>query len=335
MYLLEITHAGKVALTSCAVVFAVLLLLYVALGAVFFFLALGSKRREDETIPCKNSLFERNSSNKNLINGYKWYDETYKQKVTIPSRSGGTLHAVEFRNPSNSNNWAVCLHGWTNVKREMSSYAMEYYRRGFNVLIPDMRGHGDSESKYVSMGWLDRLEIVDWINSIAAENPRSQIVIHGVSMGAATTMMVTGEQLPDNVVCAVEDCGFCGVKEIFTDQAKRKYHLPPKLIIPIASLVNFVMNGFFFGKASAIKQLKKSKTPTLFMHGDKDDFVLIENLKPVYEACAAKKAVHIFKGAEHAVSSHWFHEEYWQTVNAFVDEQMEAAAREKTPAGRK
>lgn len=269
--------------------------------------------------------FERNQDNKNLIDGYRWYDETYKQKVEIKSRSGGTLHAVELRNPSNSNVWAICLHGWTNVKREMSSYAMEHYRRGFNVLIPDMRGHGDSESKYVSMGWLDRLEVVDWINSIAAENPRAKIIVHGVSMGAATTMMVTGEELPENVVCAVEDCGYSSVKDIFTDQAVRKYHVPPKLVIPIASFVNRVMNGFFFGKGSAVEQLKKSKTPTLFMHGDKDDFVLIENLKKVYDACAAPKAKHIFKGAEHAVSSHWFHEEYWQTVNGFVDSCLEAA----------
>ncbi len=316
------TYQLKIALIVLAVIAAVVLLLYIALGFVFFFIALGSKRREDETVPCKNSLFERNADNINLKTGYKWYDNTYKQEVTIQNRGGKTLHAMEFRNPQNTNVWVIVIHGWTNVKREVSSYAMEHYKRGFNVLIPDLRGHGNSESKFVSMGWLDRLDIVDWTQSLAKENPKAKIILHGISMGAATTMMTTGEKLPENVVLAIEDCGFMGVKEIFIDQCIRKYHLPPKLVIPQASLVCKLINGFFFGEASAVKQLKKSKTPTLFLHGDKDDFVLISNLEPVYKACAAEKEKYIIKGAEHAVSSHWFHEEYWQVVNAFVDKHL-------------
>ncbi len=330
MLTLSITYAGRVAITVSVLIAALLIILYIALGAVFFVIALGSKRREDETVPIKDSLFDKNKDNQNLINGYRWYDETYKQKATIKSRNGKTLHAVEFRNPSNSNAWVVCIHGWTNVKREMSSYAMEFYRRGFNVLLPDLRGHGDSESRFVSMGWLDRLDIVDWINSIVEENPKSRIVVHGVSMGGATTMMTTGEKLPENVVLAIEDCGFSSVKDIFVDQAIRKYHLPPKLVIPPASLVNKIINGFFFGEASAVKQLQKSKTPTLFMHGDKDDFVLIENLDKVYNACAAKKEKYVFHGAEHAVSSHWFHKEYWEVVDAFLERYFYAA-----PTGQK
>ncbi len=311
-------YAAKVAITVIIVVLAVVLLLYLALGFVFFFIALGNKKREDETVPCKDSLFDRNKDNPVLIAGYKWYDKTYHQKVTIPSRKGKTLHAVEFRNPSNSNVWVINIHGWTNVKREMSGYAMEHYRRGFNVLIPDLRGHGDSESKFVSMGWLDRLDIVDWVNSIVAENPKAQIILHGVSMGGATTMMTTGEKLPKNVVCAIEDCGFTSVKDIFTDQCIRKYHLPPKLVMPQASLVCRLLNGFFFGQGSAVEQLKKSETPTLFIHGDKDDFVLLSNLDPVYNACAAPKEKYIVHGAEHALSSHCYHEEYWAVVDGFL-----------------
>lgn len=316
------SYTLKVFLITLVCILIVAAVLYLALGFVFFFMALGSKRREDETVPCKNSLFERNADNINLQTGYKWYDSTYKQHVTIKSRKGKTLHAMEFRNPENTNVWAVVLHGWTNVKREMSSYAMEYYNRGFNVLLPDLRGHGNSESKFVSMGWLDRLDVTDWLYSIAEENPKAKIIIHGVSMGGATTMMTTGEKLPKNVVLAVEDCGFTGVRDILADQCDRKYHLPSKLLMPSVTFVNKLLNGFFLGEASAVKQVKKSKTPTLFLHGDKDDFVLLSNLEPVYNACAAPKEKYIIKGAEHALSSHWFHEEYWQVVDKFLDKYL-------------
>lgn len=316
------SYSLRLTLTVIACVVAVVAVLYLGLCLVFFFMALGSKRRKDETIPCKGSLFERNADNINLITGYKWYDTVYRQHVTIKSRKGKTLHGMEFRNPSNSNVWAVVLHGWTNAKREMSSYAMEYYNRGFNVIMPDLRGHGNSESKFVSMGWLDRFDVVDWINSIAQENPKSKIIIHGVSMGGATTMMTTGEKLPGNVVLAVEDCGFTGVKDILADRCDRKYHLPSKLLMPGVTLMNKIFNGFFLGEASTVKQLKKSKTPTLFIHGDKDDFVLPSNLDIVYNACPAPKHKHIIKGAEHALSSHWFHEEYWQVVDKFLEKYL-------------
>ena len=316
------SYSLKIALIVLITIAAVAAVLYLGLCLVFFFMALGNKKRKDETIPCKNSLFERNADNINLQTGYKWYDTIYKQHITIKNRKGKTLHGMEFRNPSNSNVWVVVLHGWTNVKREMSSYAMEYYNRGFNVLIPDLRGHGNSESKFVTMGWLDRFDVVDWIESIAEENPKAKIIIHGVSMGGATTMMTTGEKLPENVVLAVEDCGFTGVKYILADRCDRKYHLPSKILMPGVSFMNKIFNGFFLGEASAVNQLKKSKTPTLFLHGDKDDFVLPANLDIVYNACPAPKEKHIIKGAEHALSSHWYHEEYWQVVDEFLEKYL-------------
>ncbi len=315
-------HEIKITLTILAVVIAVLLLIWLGLGFAFFFIALGNKKRKDNTVPCKGSLFEKNADNPTLKNGYKWFDNTYHQEVIIKNRKGENLHGVEFRNPSNSNIWAVVLHGWTNVNREMGTYGSEYYKRGFNVLIPDLRGHNNSEHKFVTMGWMDRFDVVDWINSIVKENPKARIVIHGPSMGGATTMMTTGENLPENVMLAIEDCGFTNVKEIFADRCKRKYHLPPKLVMPPAALVCRIINGFFWGKASSVEQVKKSKTPTLFIHGDKDDFVRISNLDPVYNACAAEKEKHVIHGAEHAVSAIWYPEEYWETVDAFLEKHL-------------
>lgn len=312
------TYPIKVAIIAAIVIAAVLLVVYLGLGFLFFFIALGNKKRKDETIPCKNSLFEKNSDNPHLVAGYKWYDTTYSQKVTIKNRKGKTLHGIEFRNPSNSNVWVICLHGWTNVKREMGGYAMEHYKRGFNILIPDLRGHGDSESKFVTMGWLDRLDVTDWINNLVEENPKCTIILHGVSMGGATTMMTTGENLPSNVALAIEDCGFWSVKDVFEDRCLRKYHLPPKLVVPQASLVCKLINGFFFSEASAVKQLKKSKTPTLFIHGDKDNFVLPKNLDIVYNACAAEKVKYVVRGAAHALSAHHYHDEYWAAIDAFL-----------------
>ena len=96
------SYEVQVALTVAAVIIGVIFVIYFGLGALFFFIALGNKKRKDPTIPCKDSLFERNADNENLIAGYKWFDSTYHQEVIIKNRKGKNIHAVEFLNPVNT-----------------------------------------------------------------------------------------------------------------------------------------------------------------------------------------------------------------------------------------
>ena len=68
----------------------------------------------------------------------------------------------------------------------------------------------DAEGRAIRMGWLDRLDVLRWMevaNALFGGN--TQIVLYGVSMGAATTMIAAAEEsLPACVRCAVEDCGY-------------------------------------------------------------------------------------------------------------------------------
>ena len=71
----------------------------------------------------------------------------------------------------------------------MMSYGEKYYEMGYNVLLPNNRAHGNSEGNYIGMGWLDKDDIACWVNWINKQDPNAKIILHGVSMGAATTMM--------------------------------------------------------------------------------------------------------------------------------------------------
>ena len=65
----------QVALMIVGVIAGLIFIAWLGLGFAFFFIALGNKKRKDPTVPCKNSLFEKNATNPNLIAGYKWYDK--------------------------------------------------------------------------------------------------------------------------------------------------------------------------------------------------------------------------------------------------------------------
>ena len=237
---------------------------------------------------------------------------------TLTSFDNLNLHAYKVLNQNDSNKWVITVHGYTSECINMSSYAKNYYDIGYNVLIPDLRSHGLSEGDYIGMGWDDRLDIIDWINTILEYNPNAEIVLHGVSMGAATVSMVSGEDLPSNVKAIVADCGYTSVWDEFAYQLDDLFSLPEFPILNVSSLVAKVRAGYFLGEASTLKQVAKSKTPILFIHGDEDDFVPYYMMEELYNATSSEKEMLTIKNAGHAKASEVDPETYWTTVSNFT-----------------
>lgn len=241
---------------------------------------------------------------------------------TITSFDNLKLHAYKVLNQNDSNKWVIAVHGYTSEGINMSSYAKNYYDMGYNVLIPDLRSHGSSEGDYIGMGWDDRLDIIAWINTILEDNPNAEIVLHGVSMGASTVSMVSGENLPSNVKAIVADCGYTSVWDEFAYQLDDLFSLPEFPILNVSSLVAKVRAGYFLGEASTLEQVAKSKTPILFIHGDEDDFVPYYMMEELYNATSSEKEMLTIKNAGHAKASEIDPETYWTTVHEFTNKYL-------------
>ncbi len=251
-----------------------------------------------------------------LLNDSNYTDEY------ITSSDKLKLHSYKVTNQNNSNKWVIAVHGYTSEGINMSTYAKHYYDNGYNVLIPDLRAHGLSEGNYIGMGWDDRLDIISWINYILNENPNAEIILHGVSMGAATVLMTSGEEIPSNVKAIVADCGYTSVWDEFAYQLDDLFSLPEFPILNVSSMVAKIRAGYFLGEASSLEQVKNSKTPILYIHGDKDDFVPYYMMEELYKATSSEKEMLTIKGAEHAKASEVDPETYWNTVNNFINKYM-------------
>lgn len=251
------------------------------------------------------------------IAGVEFYREkTYTELFTFNKHSE-YLHSIFYEN--NSDIYVISCHGYTGDPSLNSCYTRRFYEMGFNVLLPYLRGHGKSEHNYCTMGWLDRLDIIDWVNFIIDKNSNAKIILHGVSMGAATVMNATGEELPENVVCCIEDCGFTSLWEEYSVQIKEIYKLPSELILNMANAAAKIKLGFDLKENSPLKQVKKSKTPTLFIHGDKDDFVPFWMNYPLYQSASCEKERLVVAGAAHAASGYSFPEIYWNGIKNFIE----------------
>jgi fermentation-respiration switch protein FrsA (DUF1100 family) len=235
----------------------------------------------------------------------------------LKSSDSVKLAAVAYRCGKDTHRWAVIVHGYSSCKENMLSYAKAYYKRGFNVLLPDLRCHGESGGEITGMGWLDRIDLLGWINKITGEDSKALIVLHGISMGGSAVLMVSGEKLCDNVKAIVSDCAYTSVWDVIQWQVSRNFLKHNSALLLGGSLITQMKGGYTWKQASALNQVKKSSTPTLFIHGSADAVVPVSMVYELYNAAACPKKLMIVEGAGHAASMRTDRDNYWLAVFGF------------------
>ncbi|MBO0462828.1 alpha/beta hydrolase [Enterococcus sp. DIV1298c] len=249
-----------------------------------------------------------------------WFANPENRKEWHQTSADGLELSAIYLPASDSHKTAIVAHGYMGDAETMANYAKMFHDLGYNVLVPDARGHGKSEGDYIGFGWHERKDYVKWIDQVIETNGQSEeIVLYGISMGAATVMMTSGETLPANVKAIIEDCGYSSVNEELSYQLNELFGLPPFPLIQVTSLMTKIRAGYFFGEADSIKQLEKNKLPMLFIHGDADTFVPYEMLDKVYQATNGPKEKYVVPGAEHAKAYSVDPEKYQQTVSSFLE----------------
>ena len=220
------------------------------------------------------------------------------------------------------------MHGYTGVPEETAKWAHRYSRMGFTVLVPSQRAQDLSEGRYVGMGWLERNDLLNWIDLIASSDADARILLYGGSMGAATVMMTTGDpRLPRNVVSAIVDSGYTSARMVFIDSLRHSSRLPKPLAavcVDAAGLFCKHYAGYDFSEATCLQSLRHTVIPMLFIHGEQDDIVSSRFLKINYEACSSiDREKLMVPDARHMEASVVDPELYWNTVNAFIKRAFE------------
>jgi len=249
-----------------------------------------------------------------------WFKHVNKEKWYLHEHDPQNRMVAEYipaETPSDKT--VIISHGYKGNGETMANFAQMYHRLGFNVLLPDDRGHGESAGRYISFGWLDRLDYLQWIQQVIdRSNADVKILMFGVSMGGATMEMLSGESLPPQVKAIIADCGYSSIEAELTYLLKRQFHLPKYPIEPLVSTISKRRLGYYLGDVTATEQLKKNKRPILFIHGEKDVYVPVGMAYENYAATHAPKQLWIVKNASHA-ESFWINPtRYQQHVEEFL-----------------
>ena len=256
-----------------------------------------------------------------------WYDGLKRSGILKDSYMTGyndkKVHAVfaPALHPESAQGTAVIVHGYGD-NHLVFLYLARMYRDelNYNILLPDLQYHGYSEGDAIQMGWFDRYDVEKWAEFAHETFKDDFMVVHGVSMGAATVMMMSGDDLPPYIRAFVEDCGYASVWDQLALNLKDSFHLPPFPLLNSASTVTKHRYGWSFKEASSVNQLAKCERPMLFIHGDADDFVPFSHLQKNYDAkVKGYKEMWVAKGAVHANSYAKYPKEYTQHVRDFLN----------------
>lgn len=238
---------------------------------------------------------------------------------TFIVNDGARLHAYYVAAPEETRATAVIVHGYTDNAIRMFMLAHLYnHELRYNVLLPDLHYSGLSDGDCFRMGWLDRLDVMRWMDVADSIFGGTQMVVHGISMGAATTMMVSGEEQRPFVRCFVEDCGYTSVWDEFEHELRGRFGLPAFPLLHVADWLCGVEHGWTFREASSVEQVKKCRLPMLFIHGAADDFVPTWMVYELFEAKPQPKEIWVVPGAAHAVSYRDNRDQYVWRVRNFV-----------------
>ena len=237
----------------------------------------------------------------------------------------GTLLSAQYCHEADDAPTAIIMHGYrATAMRDTMGLIVLCKKLGFNLLMPDQRAHGRSGGRSITMGARERYDARAWAYWASVRSRgKSSIFLMGVSMGAATVLLASGLDLPDNVRGIIADCGYSSIRDICrTCLPKYLPHVP-------------VGPGYAVGKAGAElfahfdpdtidcrKAVAHSNVPILFIHGSADDFVPCSMSRENYAACTSEKELLIIPGATHAMCYYYDTPAYAKAVTDFLKKHM-------------
>ena len=130
----------KIFIILLMIILTVLTTAYFMIGNYFYNLALNSNTSKEFILGETEEVIDA------------WLNQNAKDVYITTSNNGNLkLHSYEITN--NSDIWTIVIHGYYGKGQDMVYFAKEYYNRGYNMLVVDLRGHGQSQGDYIGMVW--------------------------------------------------------------------------------------------------------------------------------------------------------------------------------------
>lgn len=253
---------------------------------------------------------EKAAIQENSFEGYE------TEHIEFKSRFGYQLKGKIYL-CDDSDKFVILCHGITSNYTGMKKYAIMFLKMGYSVLLYDHRNHGKSDRNYTSMGYYEKYDAQTCYEYLEKKYKPRHIGVMGESMGASTAMQFASIE-PGLAFC-IEDCGYSDAYRLFNYRASHDHH---PLIALLTRPTSFYIKLFYrwnFKDISFDTYQSKIQCPTMFIHGEADNYVPTDMVHEMYEAFHGQKALLTIPDAKHAYSIVVDRPTYEAAVKAFIE----------------
>ena len=191
----------------------------------------------------------------------------------------------------------ILFHGLGANKSTLLHQAYEFYLFGFNVMLVDLRAHGNSSGNVTTIGFRESEEVKLAYEYILKKGERN-IILYGISLGAVVIAKAIYDfnLLPSGIILEMP---FDSLEKLFGKRGEM-LGFPEE---PFGTLVTFwasIERGFNGFNQNTSLYAEKIKCPVLMQYGASDKIVSVKEINSVFKhiASADKKLVR-YENADH------------------------------------
>lgn len=250
----------------------------------------------------------------------KVFDALEQEQITLHAPDGALLKGrVLVPEKSNGRTMLLCHGARSSGRGEYCFISPWLLKEGYTLVIPDHRGCGESDGKFMGYGTHESKDTFLWVNYAKARFPDNAIFLLGVSLGGATVLMMSNHADDPKIKGIIADCPYTSAWDEFSYQLHTSFHMPNFPILHICDLYCRLFCGYRFRDASPEDAVRHAKKPILFIHGACDDYVPTFMQDILYDACVSEKEKLVVPDAVHARSYYTHRELYQKAISNFMD----------------
>jgi pimeloyl-ACP methyl ester carboxylesterase len=220
----------------------------------------------------------------------------------------------------------VIAHGWGSNKSNMLPRA-ELLHPHYNLLIPDLRNHGQSGEAATTQGVLEAGDLraaIDWLESVKGPD---RVAVLGVSLGGATALReASGDDRVDALVVESTHATISNAIRARLEAAGYPLSVPGAWATLLGSLLRTGQDITLADPIASITRL--DERPLMLVHGSLDHSIRPSDAQDMLEAAeeaGSPATLHVCPGAGHGGSPTACAEEYPDWVLGFLERYLASA----------
>lgn len=220
-------------------------------------------------------------------------DDMDAEEVSITSQSGTEIAAWLFpvRNPRAT---VILVHSIRGDRRTMLPRARLLRARNFATLLIDLQAHGESAGEHITMGYLERHDVLAAVEFVKLRAPDQPVALIGKSLGGASALLAAPE-----VDAMVVESVYPTIQDAVHDRVGAQLGPLHYLVAPLLLCQLKPRLGVAPTQLRPIDMVSQIHCPVLIATGDADLHTPLKETRRIFEAANEPKRMVVFKDAAH------------------------------------